>query len=294
MSSGTTHKKGNTMSNMIAKGLAAGIAATGLLLTGCSAPATTGGVANCTAAHPDVKTITAGTLAVAAPDFPPFTSMTGGTPSGIDVEIVEAIAKMECLTTSYTQVDYGNTVGTVQSGRTDLGIGDYYRTTSRAEQVGLSDPLYYDGMGLISKDGVSDIPTILTRKVGTVDGYLWVPDLKKIYPSLKIYKSNVEMWADLKAGRIDVGIDSIPVAQYHAKDNAGWQVTTAKADERVGASVKPATAGLLYTKGNTSLETALNEDIATLHSNGELEKIFTKFNVDPSQTKVTDKSLLNS
>ena len=46
MSPGTTHKKGNTMSNMIAKGLAAGIAATGLMQTGCSAPATTGGVAN--------------------------------------------------------------------------------------------------------------------------------------------------------------------------------------------------------------------------------------------------------
>lgn len=282
------------MSNMIAKSLAAGIAATGLLLTGCSAPAASGGVTDCTAAHPETTTIANGTLAVAAPDFAPFVSMAGGTPTGIDVEIVEAIAKMECLTTSYTQVDYGNAVGAVQSGRTDLAIGDYYRTTSRAEQVGLSDPLYYDGMGLISKDGVSDIPTMITRKVGTVDGYLWVPDLKKIYPDLKIYKSNVEMWADLKAGRIEVGIDSIPVAQYHAKENAGWQVTTAQADERIGASVKPATAGLLYTKDNATLATALNEDIATLHSSGEMEKIFAKFNVDPTQTKVTDNSLLNS
>lgn len=38
--------------------------------------------------------------------------------------------------------------------------------------------MYVDGMGIISKDGVTDIPTILTRNVGTVDGYLWVADLQ--------------------------------------------------------------------------------------------------------------------
>ncbi len=284
------------MSNTLFKALAAGSVATGLLLTGCSAttPAASG-IPGCTAVHSGVTTISGGKLTIAAPDFAPFVSVTNGTASGIDVDIAAAIAGMECLTPDYVQVEYSGAVPAVQSGRADIAVGDYYRTTSRAEIVGLSEPMYYDGMGIISKDGISDIPTIITRKVGTVDGYLWVADLKKVMGgSLKIYKSNVEMWADLNAGRIDVGIDSIPVGELHAKDNPGWQVVTAQADSRIGASVKPAESGLPYTKDNAALGKALNEDIATLRANGKLAEIFTKYNVDPKETKVTDSYLLES
>lgn len=285
------------MSNTLIKALAAGSVATGLLLSGCSSAATpsASGVANCTAAHPGLSTVIGGKLTVAAPEFAPFSSLTGGTPSGIDVEIVQAIAALECLNTEFVQVEYSAAVPAVQSGRADVAVGDYYRTTSRAEIVGLSDPMYYDGMGIISKDGVTDLPTILTRNVGTVDGYLWVADLKKVVgDKLKVYKSNVEMWADLKAGRIDVGIDSIPVGELHAKDNPGWQVGTAKADDRIGASVKPAQAGLPYTKENAALGTALNEDILKLRSSGKLAEIFTNHGVDPKETEVTDNYLLES
>jgi polar amino acid transport system substrate-binding protein len=285
------------MSNTIIKALAAGSVATGLLLTGCSSAAapTTAASAGCTPAHAGLSTVAGGKLTVAAPEFAPFASLTGGTPNGIDIEIVQAIAGLECLGTEFVQVEYSAAVPAVQSGRADVAVGDYYRTTSRAEIVGLSDPMYYDGMGIISKDGVTDLPTILTRKVGTVDGYLWVPDLKKVVgDQLKVYKSNVEMWADLKAGRIEIGIDSIPVGELHAKDNPGWQVATAKADTRIGASVKPAQAGLPYTKDNAVLGTALNEDIAKLRASGKLAEIFTAHGVDPDQTDVKDNYLLES
>jgi polar amino acid transport system substrate-binding protein len=285
------------MSNTIIKALAAGTVATGLLLSGCTSATTpsAAGSAGCTAAHAGLTTVTGGKLTVAAPEFAPFASLTGGTPNGIDIEIVQAIADLECLGTEYVQVEYSAAVPAVQSGRADVAVGDYYRTTSRAEIVGLSDPMYYDGMGIISQDGVTDLPTILTRKVGTVDGYLWVPDLKKVVgDKLKVYKSNVEMWADLKAGRIEIGIDSIPVGELHAKDNPGWQVATAQADSRIGASVKPAQAGLPYTKDNAGLGTALNEDIAKLRTSGKLAEIFTKHGVDPDQTDVKDNYLLES
>jgi polar amino acid transport system substrate-binding protein len=285
------------MSHTLIKALAAGSVATGLLLTGCSSSATTAAsrTAGCTAAHAGLSTVTAGKLTVAAPEFAPFASLTGGTPNGIDIEIVQAIADLECVSTEYLPVEYSAAVPAVQSGRADVAVGDYYRTTSRAEIVGLSDPMYYDGMGIISKDGVTDLPTILTRKVGTVDGYLWVADLKKVVGDrLKIYKSNVEMWADMKAGRIEIGIDSIPVGELHAKDNPGWKVGTAQADPRVGASVKPAESGLPYTKDNAALGTALNEDIAKLRTSGKLAEIFTKHGVDPKETQITDSYLLES
>jgi len=284
------------MSNTLIKALAAGSVATGLLLSGCSSAGTsaTTGIANCTPVHSGVTTITGGQLTISGSEFAPFVTFADSAtaPTGIDTEIVGAIAAMECLTTQYTQTTYKGAIDEVTSGRADVAVGDYYRTTKRAEVVDLSDAMYNDGMGLISKDGVSDLATVFTRKVGTVSGYLWNDDMQKVMgDSLKVYQSNVEMWADLKSGRIDVGIDSIPVSKLHAKDNPGWQIVTAQADSRIAASVKPSQAGLPYTKGNTSLGTALNEDIATLHSNGKLKEIFTKYNVDPKDTEVTENYL---
>lgn len=285
------------MSPRRSKIVIAGVVLSGMVLTACSTGASGSqqAASDCKPAH-TFSTVASGKLTVAAPDFAPFVTLTGGTPSGIDVDIAQAIAEMECLTPTYSQVDYSGAIPAVQSGRADVAIGDYYRTTTRAEVVGLSDALYFDGMGIISKDGVTDIPTIITRKVGTVDGYLWVADLKKLMgDNLKIYKSNVEMWADLKAGRIDVGIDSIPAGAYHAKENGSeWRVGTAQADSRVGASAKPAQTTLPYGKNNTALGTALNEDIAALHKNGKLAEIFTKHGVDPKETEVGDSYLLGS
>ena len=287
------------MSMRLSKGLTVAAAVTGLLLAGCSSgssgESSSTVAADCTPANV-FTTIKDGTLTIAAPEFPPFSSLAGGTAAGVDVDIITAIAEMECLTPEYVQVDYSGAVPAVQSGRTDVAIGDYYRTTSRAEVVGLSEAMYVDGMGIISKDGVTDIPTILTRNVGTVDGYLWVADLQaQLGGKLKIYKSNVEMWADLDSGRIDVGIDSVPAAAFSASQNGGdWKVTTADPYEPIGASVKPAQVGIPFTKSNTALGEALNADIAALRADGTLKQIFIDHDVDPSLTEVEDSYLLDS
>lgn len=278
--------------------LAASILIATMALASCSdspeSDSTASVPADCTPAH-EFDTIKDGALTVAIPELPPFTSYNNGSPEGIDVEIVDAIAKTECLNLEYVAVEYNGAIPAVQADRADVAIGDYYRTTSRAEIVGLSDPMYVDGMGIISKDGVKDLDEILTRKVGTVDGYLWLADMKTLLGGdLKVYKSNVELWADLEAGRIDVGIDSIPVAAEVAKSKSGWEVNSMDPDDRVGASVKPAQVALPFSKDNSSLETALNEDIKKMHEDGAIADIFKKFDVDPSVTEVGEAYLLDS
>lgn len=277
--------------------LSVGVLAIVMVVSGCSSTGSSDKVAaDCKPAH-SFSTVSGKKLSVAAPDFAPFSAKKGNDESGIDVDIVNQIASMECLSASYTQVDYSGAIPAVQAKRTDIAIGDYYRTTSRAEVVGLSGPMYVDGMGLVSKDGVKDIPTVTTQNVGTVDGYLWVNDMKKLMgDKLKVYKSNVEMFADLKAGRIDVGIDSVPAAQYQADQDksSGLQVVTATADDSVGASVKPAQVGIPYVKDNSDLGKALSEDIATLRSNGKIEQIFKDHNVNTGLTKLDGDYLVQS
>ncbi|MDR1791203.1 MAG: transporter substrate-binding domain-containing protein [Propionibacteriaceae bacterium] len=269
------------------------------LLAGCSsggsepAESSTGGAVaeGCTPAH-TFSTITEGKLSIAVPEFPPFSSMVPDSPAGIDTEIAQAIAAMECLEVELTEVAYSAAVPSVQTGRTDMAVGCYYRTAERAEIVDLSDAIYLDGMGVVSKDGITSIPEMLTKNVGSVDGYLWNEDMQTLMDGkMKIYPSNVEMWADLQAGRIDLGFDSVAVSQDKAK-GTDFVVTVAEPDDRVAASVKAAQIGLPLTKGNAELLTAVNEDIKTLRDNGTLKAIFEKYGVDTTLLDVGDNYLI--
>ncbi|MDR1852719.1 MAG: ABC transporter substrate-binding protein [Propionibacteriaceae bacterium] len=246
---------------------------------------------DCTPAH-TFSTIEAGKLIVASPEFPPFSSLVEGADEGIDTEIAKEIAKLECLTVELQDVAYSAAVPAVQSGRADMAVGCYYRTKERSEIVNLSDAIYLDGMGIVSKDGVTSIPEIIKMNVGSVDGYLWNDDMQKLMDGkMKIYPSNVEMWADLEAGRIDVGFDSVAVSQDKAK-GTDFKVTVADPDDRVAASVKAAQIGLPLTKDNAELLAAVNADIKTLQDNGTIKAIFEKYGVDTSLTEVGDNYLI--
>jgi polar amino acid transport system substrate-binding protein len=280
-------------------GIAALLAAGALALAGCSdteADETTsggsetsvsadGGPSDCVPAHP-FETITAGVLTSASPEFPPFSTLLDSAMPGIDTEIAQAIADMECLGTEIQEVAYSAAIPAVQSNRADIAVGCYYRTVERVQVVCMSTAIYLDGMGVVSKDGLTSLEEIIKLNVGTVDGYLWNDDMQKLMDGqMKTYPSNVEMWADLNAGRIDVGFDSVAVSEAKAK-GTDFKVTTAAPDDRVAASVKAAQIGLPYTKDATALETALNEDIKTLQDNGTIKAIFEKYGVDTSLTEV--------
>src|SRR5690606_2999500 len=156
-------KKGNFMRNIISRSML------GLLITTSVAGfAAVSNAEECTPKH-NFKTIEEGYLTVSAPTFPPFSIPEGENQvSGIDGDIVTAIAEMECLKIKVAKVEYATAVPYVSSGRADVAIGNFYRTEARAKVVALSDPLYLDEMGIYSKDGITQIEELKGRSVGTV------------------------------------------------------------------------------------------------------------------------------
>ena len=126
----------------------------------------------------------------------------------------------------------------------------------RAKVAALSAPIYLDQMGIFSKDGYDKVSDLEGRKVGTVQGYLWVDELKTLLGSnLSLYNNYVAMYQDLEAGRIEIGVDGYGVGSTAQRDGAlkGIQIKVAQPDERVGASVAPPQIGLPITLDNTAL-----------------------------------------
>ncbi|WP_232664092.1 ABC transporter substrate-binding protein [Pseudonocardia sp. TRM90224] len=252
--------------------IAIGLLGAALLLTACGG-ATQPGVANCTPKH-QFETITPGTLTVGVHDLPPYSMTTGQDGmSGVDAEIVREIAKRECLTVTAQPGNTPSLIPSVQQGRADIAIGDWYRTEARSKVVNLSDPLYLDEMGIISAAGVSTVAEMEGKKVGTVDGYLWVKELQAVLgDNLSLYPSSVDMNADFKAGRIEIGVDSYGSALQTHKGTA-TKIEVAKPDDRVAASKEAAQSTFPMVKDNQAMLDAFNATIAELHTDGTITRI---------------------
>lgn len=239
-------------------------------LTACGTASSGTVSASCKPAH-KFTTATKGTLTVASYDLPPFSKVDGTKLTGVDADILNKIAKRECLTVSLMSVATAAVIPTVQSGRADVGAGDWYRTAERAKIVSLSDPLYLDQMAIISKDGADQVSALKGKKVGTVDGYLWDSDLKTyLGGNLKVYSSGLNMYQDLKAGRIQYATDSYGSASYNEKD---FKIEVVKPDPAVAATEEASQSAFPVSKKNASLLTAMNADITAMHKDGEIAKI---------------------
>jgi polar amino acid transport system substrate-binding protein len=220
----------------------------------------------CTPAQ-SVETVEDGILTVAIAENPPVAITSDGRFEGLEPTLIREFAEANCLALQVDSMSFAATIPAVESGRADMAAGGYYRTAERAKVVDLTAPIWLDQMGIIAESAIETVSDLEGSKVGTVDGYLWVPELQAVLGSdLTIYPSSVEMKADLEAGRIEAAVDSVALAQQYD----GYVAVPAEPDERVQSTVQPAQVGWPYAKGNTSLGTALDEAIAGWHSDGTI------------------------
>jgi polar amino acid transport system substrate-binding protein len=247
----------------------------------------------CTPKHADIQTVAPGKLTIGVIDIPPFSSYGSGNPTGIDIQIVNKIAKDECLTPAYQQATYADAVQSISSKSIDMALGTIDATEKRMTAVDFSASTYLDGMGIASKSGaktVSDLEKLNT--VGTIEGYLWVEDLRKILgDKLKTYPSSVELKADFDAGRLDADVDAYGVLVPQFKDVKDVQVFLANEnpDPRVQAIVQAPEAAFPYTKGNTSLGQALSEGIESQRKDGTITTLITDAGLSPKLADVGQK-----
>lgn len=252
-------------------------------LAACGGGSGEGAAKDCQPAH-TFPTVTKGKLTVAGYDLPPFGSRDGNGMKGVDADILKHIAKQECLEIEPKWMAPAAVIPTVQSGRADTGIPDWYRTKARAAIVSLSDPMYLDQMAIASKEGLTKVSDLKGRQVGTVDGYLWVDDLKKYLGSnLKIYPSTVNLNQDIKAGRIDVAVDSFGSQKA---TNPGLTIQVVEPDPAVPASQEAAQSSLPVPKSNAELLTAFNAHIEAMHKDGTMKKILKDNGLEESAADV--------
>lgn len=257
-------------------GLLMGLLALGLATVACGG----GGSSNassssCTPKH-KFPTIQQGSLTVSVLQGLPYIGYdeTNSKLQGTDGEVFTAIAKMECLTT-VVQVLGGSAIQAVVSNRADVSLGGWYVTDERAKVVGQTDPVYYDFNSIVSKTGVNKVSDLKGQKVGCVGGTLFVAPLQQVLGAGNVvtYQGSDAVMADLDAGRIQAAVLGSGEAAYLNKQRGGADKVVRITPE----AIFPPSQGIFavdmpYTKTNTALGTALNDDIKTLRADGTVKK----------------------
>ena len=238
---------------------------------------------DCTPKH-QFPTVEAGTLTVAVTTYAPHSFIDdSGNMKGIDGDIAAEFAKRECLKVKAVAVDPAAAIQYVLSGQADITTGDWYRTAERAKVMSLSAPLYTDQMGIYSKEDFKNVSDLEGKQVGTVQGYLWVADLKTLLGgSLKLYPNSVNMQQDLKSGRIDVAVDGYSTGVVAAQKGAlgDIKVSVAASDDRVKATKEAAQAAFPYSLNAKELGAALDAGIAEMHADGTIVTILKSYGLD--------------
>ncbi|WP_449433311.1 substrate-binding periplasmic protein [Pseudomonas putida] len=232
-----------------------------------------------------------GVLTVVTAVIPPFSIPSADGIKGVDGDIINQVASAACLKVAVIIADTRAVLQYVSSGQADVAIGNWFRTAARGQVMGLSDPLYLDSLGIYSKQPVTRLQQLVDagNTVGTVQGYFWVRDLQALFGSkLKLYPNPVALIQDLKAGRIEVALDSYSGGIYAQQQGAldGYRLSRAEPDARVKSTIAPAQISFVYARENQAFGEALNAGIEQLQKRKAVAEVLTTYGLSPLDADV--------
>lgn len=240
-------------------------------------------MALCTAALPaaaqSLETVDKGSFTIAFSGDMPGTGFQDGKMVGYDGEILQRISESLKLKVKPALMEWSGTIASVQSKRVDIMAGTMGWTEQRSKIMTLSDPIHYfkNGITQSSKTNWSKLKDLENKKVGTITGFSFIPELRKIAGlQLALYDTSDAAVRDLLAGRIDAVIGDPPVMQYAISRNPQWKLKfNAFTDNAPDFPLLTGLGQVVFgmNKDNPELAKAVNAEIAKMWQSCDLRKI---------------------
>jgi polar amino acid transport system substrate-binding protein len=226
-----------------------------------------------------VETIEKGVFTIAFTGDMPGTGYQDGKMIGYDGEILQRVADALKLKVKPALMEWSGTIASVQAKRVDVMAGTMGWTEQRTKIMTLSDPIHYfkNGITQQSKTNWSSLKDLEGKKVGTITGFSFIPELRRISGlQLSLYDTSDAAVRDLLAGRIDAVIGDPPVMQYAISRNPQWNLKfNAFTDNAPDFPLLTGLGQVVFGmhKDNPELAKQVNAEIAKLWQSCELRKI---------------------
>ena len=203
-----------------------------------------------------------------SPDFPNYEYMYGKEFSGIDMDIMRAIAKDMGYEIEFKSVNFDSILASIQSEKYKVGASGITITEKRAKNVLFSDPYIVAKQVVLSKTSVADEAALLTMKVGVQTGTTGDLYVTEKFDESKIVRYTTYSTAvlDLKNGKIDAMVlDDGPAKAFANKES----LTVSEID----LGLQNENYGFIFSLNNTELRDKVNASIAKLKADGTIDKI---------------------
>ena len=222
----------------------------------------------------DFTTVTAGKLTMSTnAAFPPYEMVTDdGKFEGIDVEVAGAIAEKLGLELVVDDMGFDAALLAAQNGQSDIVMAGVTVTEARKEVMDFSDSYATGVQVVIVKEG-SDVTldNLGEQKIGTqrgTTGYIYCAD-DYGEDHVVAYDDGITAVQALMNGQVDcVVIDNEPAKSY-VESNPGLTILDTEyvvEDYAIGMA-----------KGNTALQTAVNDALAELTADGTIQSIVNEY-----------------
>lgn len=192
---------------------------------------------------------------------------------GIDMDLLDAIAKDQGFEYEMQVLGFDAAVTAVESGQADGVIAGMSITEERKEKFDFSDPYFDSGIGMaVGKDN-NDIKSYadlkdknVAVKAGT-EGATFAESIREKYGfNLTTFPESANMYEDVKAGNSVACFEDYPVL--------GYAITKGQPLKIVGDLEAGNSYGFAVKKGeNAELLKMFNDGLKKLQDNGEYDKI---------------------
>lgn len=154
--------------------------------------------------------------------YPPFNEIgPDGQPRGFDIDIANALCdemKVRCV---WVAQNWDGMIPALISGKFDAIMSSMTITKARREKIAFTDPYYLAASSLVARRGAAldaaRPQTLKGRRIGVQGATSHETYAKAVLAPagarIVVYPTQDEVYADLRSGRIDAGLQDVPLAR---------------------------------------------------------------------------------
>lgn len=206
--------------------------------------------------------------------YPPFEFEEAGEYKGIDIDIINAIAKNQGIKIEFSPMDFGGIIPAMQADQLDIAIAGMSITDERKKVVDFSDPYFDAGLTLVVEGGNEKITSLddlkgkkLAAKKGTTGAKFAQENASKYGFEVVQFNDSPAMFQEVANGNADALIEDYPVIAYAiAQNDLGLKT--------IGDRLNGDQYGIAVLKGeNQDILEKINTGLAKLKEDGTYDEI---------------------
>jgi polar amino acid transport system substrate-binding protein len=214
----------------------------------------------------------AGKLTVAtSPDFPPFETLEGDKVVGIEVDILNLIAKELGVELEIVQMDFDSVLFGIQSAKYDCGMSGITASEDRKENMLFTTPYYNAAQVIVVKEGsaITGKADLSGKKVSVQTGTTADEGCKAEGLDVSAFAANADAKAALTTGKVDAWIVDNLTAIQMVEEADGLVILDEKMTEEPYA--------FAFAFGSEDLVAEIDKALKDLIADGTIEAIFAEY-----------------